>query len=101
MVNVHVDVVGQREPPTALARDDREADTEQSPPDEAISGHRSVTFSEHTRQTPVYERAALSAGHTFAGPAIVEEPQSTTVVFPDQTARVDPGLNLIITEGES
>jgi N-methylhydantoinase A len=46
--------------------------------------------------TAVYDRATLGPGHAFAGPAIVEQPDSTTVVFPGQRARVDEWLNIMI-----
>ena len=47
-------------------------------------------------QIPVYDRETLGPGHAFDGPAIVEQPDSTTVVFPTQRARVDEWLNLMI-----
>jgi len=46
---------------------------------------------------PVYTRELLRAGHTFAGPAIVEQYDSTTVVCPEQSVTVDGYGNLIIT----
>ncbi len=39
-------------------------------------------------ETPVYRRERLPAGFTVAGPAIVEEPDSTTVVHPGDTLSV-------------
>lgn len=47
--------------------------------------------------TPVFNRADLCAGHVFAGPAIVDQLDTTTVVFPGQQARVDAYGNFIIT----
>ncbi|MFN8471860.1 MAG: hydantoinase/oxoprolinase family protein [Anaerolineae bacterium] len=47
--------------------------------------------------TPVYDRYALRAGATFAGPAIVEERDSTAVVGPNATATIDEYLNLLVT----
>ncbi|MBD0736727.1 hydantoinase/oxoprolinase family protein [Streptomyces sp. CBMA29] len=46
---------------------------------------------------PVYLRAELRAGHAFAGPAIVEEGTSTTVLFGDQRLSVDHFGQLLIT----
>ncbi len=40
-------------------------------------------------EVPVYERAALGAGATIAGPAIIVEANATTVVEPDWRAEVD------------
>ncbi|MDP6667713.1 MAG: hypothetical protein QF357_10005, partial [Dehalococcoidia bacterium] len=47
-------------------------------------------------QTTVYDRAKLPAGAVFSGPAIVEEPDCTTVVQPSWTATVDDYGNLVI-----
>jgi len=46
---------------------------------------------------PVYNRAAVADEDEVEGPLIVEEPTSTTVVFPDQMVSVDDRANLIIT----
>ena len=46
--------------------------------------------------TPVYRRERLLAGHVLAGPAIVEQMDSTTVVLPGQAAVVDEHANLVI-----
>ena len=45
---------------------------------------------------PVYERAALMPGQRLEGPAIVEQLDSTTPVFPGDRAAVDPAGNLVI-----
>ena len=45
---------------------------------------------------PIYDRYALPGGATFAGPAVVEEFDSTTVVHPGFTVQVDDVGNLII-----
>ena len=47
-------------------------------------------------ETPVYDRSALAPGHEIAGPAVVEQLDSTTLVRPGDIARVDPTLSLII-----
>jgi N-methylhydantoinase A len=49
--------------------------------------------------TPVYDRYALAAGHTFDGPAIVEERESTLVVGPGQRAVVTPDLSVRVELG--
>jgi len=48
-------------------------------------------------ETPVYDRAALSAGTEIVGPAIIEQLDATTLVHPGDTARVDEALNILIT----
>jgi hypothetical protein len=48
---------------------------------------------------PVYDRERLRAGNRFAGPAIVEQMDATTLVLPGMTVRVDAYLNLILEFG--
>jgi N-methylhydantoinase A len=50
--------------------------------------------------TPVYDRERLAIGMSFAGPAIVEQMDATTIVPPGWEARVDALGNLILTRGE-
>lgn len=47
----------------------------------------------------VYERTNLLPGRPVEGPAIIEEPMSTTVVYPGQQARVDELGNLLVETG--
>ncbi len=62
-----------------------------------VKGTRPVWFAE-TGFAPcrVYDRYALAAGMKFAGPAVIEERESTTVAGPDARITVDQYLNLII-----
>jgi N-methylhydantoinase A len=53
-----------------------------------------VWFSGGFHPTPIYEREGLEAGMRIAGPAVVAEYSSTTVVPPDFQCRVDEYLNL-------
>jgi N-methylhydantoinase A len=46
--------------------------------------------------TPVYERVDLPAGFTLAGPAVVEQIDSTVVIPPGTSAEVDKYLNIVI-----
>jgi N-methylhydantoinase A len=48
----------------------------------------------------VIDRYALRPGDRFAGPAIVEEREATTIVLPGDTVEVRPARHLIITMGE-
>ena len=63
---------------------------------------RSVYFAEAGGYVdcPIYDRYALPAGGTFAGPAVVEELDSTVVVHPGYVVRVDETGNLLIERGE-
>ena len=47
---------------------------------------------------PVYQRELLRAGQHFAGPAVVEQMDSTTLVLDGQLVDVDPFGNLLICE---
>jgi N-methylhydantoinase A len=51
--------------------------------------------------TPVYDRYALTPGAIFAGPAIIEERESTTVVGPGARVSVDGRLTLILESAEA
>jgi len=50
-------------------------------------------------ETPVYRRDTLPAGSRFAGPAIVEQIDSTTLIPPGATAAVDRFRNIIMRVG--
>lgn len=63
----------------------------------AIKGRRQVDFDAEGRATAtIYERDRLAPGARVRGPAIIEEPAATTVVFPGQRVEVDGYGNLII-----
>ena len=50
---------------------------------DAVKGMRAVDFDELGRhEARIYERAGLGAGALVRGPAVVEEPAASTVVFP-------------------
>ena len=49
--------------------------------------------------TPVYRRSDLGAGANFAGPAIVEERETTSVIRPGWTVEVATDGSLIATRG--
>jgi len=64
----------------------------------ALKGERPAYFPEHGgyHPTPVYDRYRLAPGDSFAGPAIVEERESTVVVGPRGLATISPDLNLVV-----
>jgi N-methylhydantoinase A len=64
----------------------------------ALKGERPAWFPEFEdyRAVPVYDRYRLRPGASFAGPAIVEERESTVVVVPGATCRVDAHGSLVI-----
>jgi N-methylhydantoinase A len=63
-------------------------------------GRRLVDFDESGRlETTIYERANLIPGEPVEGPAVIEEPASTTVIHPGQRVMVDSIGNLRIETG--
>ena len=64
--------------------------------DVAKVGNRKVVFSDQAIETNIYDRNHLVPGNRIKGPAIIEQLDSTTVVWPDQTASVDRYLNLLL-----
>jgi N-methylhydantoinase A len=74
-------------PNVARAKDDATADRE--PP-----GRQPVYFDGEFRDTSLYQREALRARDSIAGPAIIEEAGATTVLFPQWRAVVDAAGNL-------
>ncbi|MBI4635938.1 MAG: hydantoinase/oxoprolinase family protein [Candidatus Rokubacteria bacterium] len=91
VVSLRTAVVGRRRPvrlealgPTA------------SPGGAQPAGNRTVWFGLGSHETPVYRREQLVEGTVLAGPAIVEQLDSTTVIEPGDLARVDSLGNLVI-----
>jgi N-methylhydantoinase A len=71
---------------------------EAMPPPAAFRGTREVYFAEAGRavDTPTYDRAALLANNRIAGPVLIEEYASTTVVHPGDVVVVDAFGDLVI-----
>jgi N-methylhydantoinase A len=68
-----------------------------APPAAAIKGARRVFFdAQNAIETKIYDRDKLDIGATFAGPAIVEQFDATTVVPRGWHASVDRHSNLIL-----
>jgi len=71
----------------------------------AIKGKRPVYFGTDSSEggvihTTVYDRPKLPAGSVFNGPAIVEEPDCTTVIQPSWSVTVDDFGNLLIEHNQ-
>jgi N-methylhydantoinase A len=63
----------------------------------AVKGTRDVDFDELGRhESLIYERERLGAGAELDGPAVIEEPAASTVVFPGQRLHVDQLGHMII-----
>ena len=65
---------------------------------DAFRERRKVRFDGADIDTPVYQRERLDVGVTFRGPAVIDQFDCTTVVYPGQEVRVDEFKNLILTE---
>jgi N-methylhydantoinase A len=61
-------------------------------------GRRPVLFddAEGYLDTPIFERSVLKAGDVMQGPAVIEQLDSTILIFPDQSAIVESHGSLII-----
>jgi N-methylhydantoinase A len=59
---------------------------------------RRVRFDGKSLDCPIYQREALDVGLSFAGPAVLDQFDCTTVIAPGQVARVDEWKNLIVTQ---
>ena len=68
------------------------------PAESAIKGRRQAYFAEAGGfvDTPLYDRSKLSVGVSFAGPAIVEEIDSTAVIGPGTRVAIDAYANLVV-----
>jgi N-methylhydantoinase A len=64
--------------------------------DRARIGTRRVWFEDGWRDTPLWSRLDLPAMARVEGPAILEQPDATTVVEPGLVARVDQVGNLLV-----
>ena len=67
----------------------------------APKGQRKAYFDEYQKfvDTPLYERTLLIPGQKLEGPAIVEQADTTIVIYPHQAAEVDKWGNLILRMG--
>ena len=57
------------------------------------------SFAEGKLETLVYQRAGLEPGACLTGPALIVQPDCTTVIHPGQKVHVDPFTNLIVATG--
>ena len=62
----------------------------------ALLRTKPVYFDGAFQETPVYDRDLLHPGDTFAGPALVSEYSSVTILLPGDVLRVDGLRNLVI-----
>jgi N-methylhydantoinase A len=68
--------------------------------DGMMKSQRMVDFDEWGRlESAIYERSGLALGKSVQGPAVIEEPAATTVIYPGQTATIDHIGNISIRTG--
>ncbi len=64
--------------------------------EQARLGTRRVWFAGGWRDTAIWSRLELPAGARIAGPAILEQPDATTVIEPGLVGHIDRLGNLIV-----
>ncbi|MCK4424672.1 hydantoinase/oxoprolinase family protein, partial [Candidatus Bathyarchaeota archaeon] len=71
----------------------------EDPPKEVVIARRKVFFEQHDDyvKTPIYEREKLNSGNVVEGPAVIEQYDATTVVYPRWKASVDKLGNLVLS----
>ena len=67
-------------------------------PSGAITRNEQVFFDGEWRETPIYDRGKLSPGNTVAGPAVIVQDDTTTVIEPGYAGDVDRFGNILIEE---
>lgn len=60
-------------------------------------GRRRAVYRDGARDVDVYDRAALAEGQSVEGPVIIEERETTIIILPGWTARIDT-LGCIVAE---
>ena len=77
-----------------------EAPTTSTNPEHALTGQTQVYFSHNKSRVhcPVYDRAALQAGNKIAGPAILQQYDSTTVIEHGWSSNVDQWGTLLLNK---
>lgn len=66
---------------------------------EALKGKRLAYFGgiKDFVESPVYQRDMLKAGHIIEGQAIIEQTDTTIIIYPEQVAKIDEVGNIVVT----
>jgi N-methylhydantoinase A len=93
-----VEIVNARVAAIGITDDVALAEVEAGNAGDAKVGERSVYFDEFEdfADTPIYDRGKLGAGAEIAGPAVIEQTDTTVLVPPEATASVDKFNNIVI-----
>ncbi len=78
-----------------------EADQDGPSSSHAQTDEHRVYFDSDFLTTPIYDRAKLRPGNQLAGPAIVTEMDSTSVVLPNFVAEIDRYANILIRPNQA
>jgi len=97
LVNVKLIAVGLVEKPKL----EEKPLHKKKPLEEAVIAKRKVFFDQDNGyvETSVYRRERLKAGNVIDGPAVIEQYDATTVVYPCWTASVDRFGNIVLSIG--
>lgn len=95
LVNVKLIAVGLVDKPKLKEQSLRR----EKPSREAITAKRKVFFEQNNNyiETTIYTRKRLKAGNVINGPAVIEQYDATTVVYPDWVASVDRLGNIVLS----
>jgi N-methylhydantoinase A len=92
LINFRVTAEGVTEKPEMKAGEEGSCDGS-----EGIVPYRDVCFGAHTSlRTPVYDRNQVQHGQPITGPAVIEQMDATTLVFPGDVAEMDRYGNIVI-----
>ena len=69
-------------------------------PSAAVIGTETIFVDDSDQQATIYDRNKIKAGNRIAGPAIVVEMDSTTLILPGHTGEVDKFGNILIRPDE-
>lgn len=94
LVNINTTVVGVR--PHVPLEDLLNHENRATALNDAKTDERDVIFADKTHATPIYARDAIPLGAVIAGPAILEQMDSTSLVEPGTHGEIDTMGNLII-----
>jgi N-methylhydantoinase A len=97
LVNARVAAIGRTDD-VELPRSKRDSDAEG-----ALKGSRPVYFDEVSdfTDTAIFDRARLNSGAAIDGPAVIEQTDTTVLVPPGASARVDAYRNIVIDVGSA
>jgi len=96
LVSLRVSVFGRMEKPGFPRIQTGRGD---APPDAARRPSRNIVIENQPVECAVFDRAHLLAGNHIAGPAVIEEPASTTLLEPGDRALVSEWGHLLIQVG--